>query len=52
VEKRRLHNEGLHDSNFFPNVIRVIKSRIIRWPGACSTYGGEERCIQGVYGET
>jgi hypothetical protein len=30
---RRLHNEELHNLNFSPNIIRVIKSREIRWVG-------------------
>jgi len=28
---RRLHNEELHNSRAFPNVIRAIKSRTMRW---------------------
>jgi len=32
-------------------IIRVIKSRRMRWVGACSTYGGEERRIQGLGGK-
>jgi hypothetical protein len=28
---RRLHNEGLHKLHASPNIIRVIKSRRIRW---------------------
>jgi len=35
------------------NIIRVIKSRRMRWVGgACSTYWGEEMCIHGFGGET
>jgi hypothetical protein len=30
----------------------ILKSRRIRWEVACSTYWGEERCIQGFGGET
>jgi hypothetical protein len=30
---RKLHNEELHNSYSFPNVIRMIKSRKMRWAG-------------------
>jgi hypothetical protein len=30
---RKLHNEELHNLYFSPNVIRVIKSRRMRWAG-------------------
>jgi len=44
-EWRRLHNEELNDYYSSPNIVRVIKSRRMRWVGhvACM---GEER---GVY---
>ena len=29
-ERRKLHNEGLHDLNFLPHIIWVIKARM-RW---------------------
>jgi hypothetical protein len=32
-EWRRLHNEELNDVYSLPNIIRVIKSRIMRWAG-------------------
>jgi hypothetical protein len=51
-EWRRLHNEELNDLYSSPNIIRVIKSRRMRWAGACSTYGGKERCILDFGGET
>lgn len=28
-----LHNEELHDTYFLPNIVRVMKSRMIRWVG-------------------
>jgi hypothetical protein len=40
-EWRRLHNEKLTDLYCSPNIIRVIKSRKMRW-----TYGGKKRCKQ------
>jgi hypothetical protein len=30
---RKLHNEELHDLYFSPNIVRVIKSRRMRWAG-------------------
>jgi hypothetical protein len=41
-EWRRLHKEELHDL-YSPNTIRV-EDEMGR---ACSTYGGDERCMQG-----
>ena len=32
-ESRRLHNEELHDMYSTPNIVRVIRSRIIRRKG-------------------
>ena len=44
-EWRRLHNEELNDLYSSPNIVRVIKSRRIRWGGHVARMG-EER---GVY---
>jgi len=41
-EWRRLHNEELNDLNSKPNIVRVRKSRRIRWAGHV-TRMGEER---------
>jgi hypothetical protein len=38
-ECRKLHNEVLNDLYSLPNIVRVVKSRRIRWAGACGAYG-------------
>ena len=45
MEWRRLHNEELNDLFCSHNIVRVIKSRIIRWAGHVARMG-EKR---GVY---
>jgi len=44
-EWRRLHNEELNDLYSSPNIVRVIKSRIMRWVGHVACVG--ER--RGIY---
>ena len=44
-EWRRLHNEGLNDLYSSPSIVRVIKSRRMRWAGHVARMG-EKR---GVY---
>jgi len=44
-ELRRLHNEELTDLYFSPNIVRVIKSRRMRWAGRVARMGKE----RGVY---
>jgi len=44
-EWRRLHNEKLNDLYSSPNIVRVIKSRRMRWAGHVVRMGGE----RGVY---
>ena len=46
-----LLNEELNDQYSLPNVIRMIKSRSMKWSGM-EHFGGEESCIQGFGGET
>jgi hypothetical protein len=38
---RRLHNEDLNDLYSSPNIIRVIKSRRLRWAGQVARMGEE-----------
>ena len=51
-EWRKLHNEELSDRYSLLNIVRVVKSRRMRWVVACGTYGGGERGVQGSGGET
>jgi hypothetical protein len=44
-EWRKCHNKELHDLNSLPNIVRVIKSRRMRWVGH-AVQKGEDR---GVY---
>jgi hypothetical protein len=45
---RKLHNDELHNLFSSPNIVKLIKSRRMRWVGhvACMGEGGE-RCLQG-----
>jgi hypothetical protein len=45
VEWRRMHNEELNDLYSSPNIVRVIKSRRMRWAGNVARMGEE----MGVY---
>jgi len=50
-EWRLLHNEELNDLYSLPNIVRVIKSRRMRWARHAARMDGGERCIQGFGGE-
>jgi hypothetical protein len=44
-EWRKLHNEELHYLYSAPNIVRVIKSRRMRWAGHVARMGRREACI-------
>ena len=48
-EWRKLHNEELNELYSSPDIVWVIKSKIIRWAGHIVRMG--ERSIQSVVGE-
>jgi len=41
-EWRKLHNEELSDRYSLPNIVRVVKSRRMRWAGHVARNGGGE----------
>jgi len=49
-EWRKPHNEELNDLYSTHNIVRVIKSRRMRWVGLVARVG--ERRVQGFGGET
>jgi hypothetical protein len=46
-EWRKLHNEELNDLYSLPNIVRVVKSRRMRWAGHVPRMG-EDRGVQRV----
>jgi hypothetical protein len=50
-EWRKLQNEELNDLNFSPNIIRVIKSRRMRWAGRVALCGERRGVYRVVVGE-
>jgi hypothetical protein len=49
---RKLQSEELNDLYCSPNIVRVIKSRKMRWAGHVARVGKEQRRIQGIGGNT
>ena len=47
---RRLHNEELNNLYSSPNIVRVIKSKIMRWAGHVARMGVERGCIGSCWG--
>ena len=50
-EWRRLHNEELNDQHSSPNIVRVIKSRRIRWAGHVARMGAERGAYRVLVGK-
>ena len=50
-EWRRLRNEALNDLYCSPNIVRVIKSRRMRWAGHVARMGGERGSIGSWWGK-
>jgi hypothetical protein len=49
-EWRKLHKEELHDLYFSANIVRVIKSRRMRFAGNVARMGRREACIRFWWG--
>ena len=49
-EWRKLHNEELNDLCCSPNIMRVIKSRIMRWAGNVARMGERRGIHRGLVG--
>ena len=50
-EWRRLHNEKLNDLFSSPNIVRVIKSRRMRWAGHVARMGEEREVYRVLVGK-
>jgi hypothetical protein len=50
-EWRKLHNEELHDLYSSPNIMRVVKSRRIRWAWHVARMGEERGIYRGLVGK-
>jgi hypothetical protein len=50
-EWRKLHNEELHILYSFPNIIRQIKSRRMRWVGHVACMGEDRKMYRVLVGK-
>jgi len=51
-EWRKLHNEELIDMYSLPNIVRVVKSRRMRWAGHVARMGQGRGVYRVLVGET
>ena len=51
-EWRKLYNEELNDLYSSPNIVRVIKSRIMRWAGHVTRMGERSGVCRVLMGKT
>ena len=51
-EYRRLHNEKLYDLHCSPNIIRMIKSRRMKWAGHVVSMGDRRGAYKVLVGRT
>jgi len=52
AEWRKLHNEELNDLYSSPNIVRVIKSRILRWAGHVACTGKRRGAYRDLVGKS
>jgi hypothetical protein len=50
-EWRKLHNEGIRDSYSSPSIIRIIKSRRMRWAGHVARMGEKRKAYRLLVGK-
>jgi hypothetical protein len=50
-DSRKLHNEELHDLYSSPSVIRIIKSRRLRWAGHVARMGEKRNAYRLLVGK-
>jgi hypothetical protein len=48
---RKLHNEELHNLYSFPSIIRIIKSRRMRWAGCVARMGTRRNAYKILVGK-
>jgi hypothetical protein len=51
-EWRKLHNEDLHDLYSSPSIIRIVKTKRMRWAGHVARMGGKRGTCIGCWWES